>query len=307
MDGLTVLIILVGTILLVAVFNTICIYAIMKGKTILQQRPSTILILGLLTMHLLQAFFAMPFYAAKRNMKSSAVCTGFRFFYILTFYLAVFNVLMISIDRFLALHLKTSYSIVVTSKRALIALFCVWVYVIAVCSIPFKKHTKKCAYNPQKQWVFFMLLVNCALPYVITVVLYMYILYAVRQYSAANNKKKSSQPNARITRNTMILISTYGLAWTPSIIYFTLMTLSPDVFPSTYKDSPAEEYIGFFLKYIKFVEGITSPVLYCYLSKNYKRLLQKCWFSYTKNNHAKIQRTITSRVTSSTAVSSSTF
>lgn len=303
MDELFVLVILSITILLVASLNSICIYIIVRRKKLFQQKPSTLLVLSLLTMHLLQAFLVMPFYAfyeIKGNLRSSIVCTGFRLFYLITFYMGVFNVFMISIDRFLALRLKTRYKNLITSKRTFIMFFCMWIYVIAICLIPFENNTKICAYNPQNQWILFMLLANCALPYMLTVVLYGYILYVLQKYSSklsnndnrsinhsANNsnningkksrksKKQSNTSNTRITRNTMILISTYGLTWTPSIIYFTLEELSPDVFPATYKGSTAEEYVFFFMLYIKFVEGIASPIIYCYLNGYYKRIIRK--------------------------------
>ena len=89
--------------------------------------------------------------------------------------------------------------------------------------------------------------------------------------SATKATTAMSKSNRRILRNTMILVATYGIAWFPSIIYFTIQSLFPEAFDPAYHDSAADQYIGFFLKYIKFVEGITSPILYCYLNTYFRK------------------------------------
>lgn len=359
MDGLSVLIILCITAIIVAVFNITCIYVIRKSKK-LMRKPSTGLILNLLITHLLQAFLVMPFYALKRNLsRSSIICTGFRYFYFLTFYITIYNVLLISLDRFLAIRLKVTYSITVTNRRVCHALSCVWLYVVAVTMIPFDYPTK-CPYTPQKQWVLFMLLGNGAFPFIVVVLLYVYIVMKLRYFSfklhskgrlqrytisntttdtnsattdtymnsviitteqrhlhvtktsSTNNThnicsdvisnsslseinisdspatsrnianvirarklRRSARANNRITKNTLIVIATYALAWMPSIVYFTLKTLNPAAFHPDFKDSSAEEYVDFFLKYIKFIEGIASPLLYCYLNGYFKSVMKQ--------------------------------
>ena len=284
MDGITVVVILSITAVLVFILNVFCVSIIVRNQQ-LRSKPSSILTANLLSMHILQAVATMPFYALKRlpETNSNFVCSGFRFFYILTFYIACFCVLLISLDRFLAFRLKMKYRTTVTSQRVKYVLALVWVYIITLCCIPFAYRTEKCSYNPPPHWVVFMLLVNCFLPCLIIVGIYTYIMVCLRRFEKLKNKKTSqsggmvtiSKSNKRITRNTMILVATYGIAWLPSIIFYLIQSLFPEVFSDSYYDSTEDQYISFFLKYIKFVEGITSPILYCYLNTFFRKTVME--------------------------------
>lgn len=319
MDGITVLGILATTAFLVLILNLFCISIVLRN-TQLRQKPSTVLIANLLSMHVIQAVATMPFYALKRlpETNSRFVCTGFRFFYLLTFYLACFCVLLISLDRLLAFTLKTRYRTTVTCKRVQIALAVVWLYTVGLCCIPFGYPTSKCSYNPPPKWVVFMLIVNCFLPCVAIAAIYTYIALKLRQFDVSRKRSASttstitttedadstehqspaktaansavvdqakakkapmkrpktptlSKANRRITRNTMIIVASYGIAWLPSIFYFGIQTLFPEAFDPSYWDSAQEQYVSFFLKYIKFIEGVTSPILYCYLNTYFRK------------------------------------
>ena len=288
MDVTTILAILTITSILVFILNLFCIAVILRNRK-LRQRPSSILTANLLTMHLLQAVFVMPFYTVKRASvtQSPFVCDGFRLFYMMTFYVACYSVLLISLDRLLAFRLKTKYRGIVTFPRVLVTLAAVWTYIVGLCTIPFGYPTEKCRYNPQPSWVVFMLIGNCFLPCIIVIIIYTYITLGLRKYKRistekpplAENTTKLASPrnvqishsNKKITRNTMILVLTYGIAWTPSILYYIIQSLFPDTFTSAYYDSELEQYVSFFLKYFKFVEGITSPVLYCYLNSYFRK------------------------------------
>ena len=285
------------TAVLVLILNLFCITIVLRN-TKLRQKPSTVLIANLLSMHVIQAVATMPFYALKRlpETNSRFVCSGFRFFYLLTFYLACFCVLLISLDRFLAFTLKTRYRTTVTCKRVRIALVVVWVYTVGLCSIPFAYTSNKCSYNPQPKWVIFMLIMNCFLPCVAIAAIYTFIAWRLRQFdvarkqssttdiaetavnSAAAKRPKTptmSKANRRITRNTMVLVATYGIAWLPSIFYFGIQSIFPEAFSPSYYDSLSDQYVSFFLKYIKFVEGVTSPILYCYLNTFFRRTVMR--------------------------------
>lgn len=351
MEGWVTLILLCPVSVMVIILNIICIYVILKTKALLQ-RASTILISSLLMIHLLQALLVIPFYALKRNVNKtnrsvySVVCDGFRLFYLITFYMVCFNVQLITVDRYLAIKLATSYTTKIKRSHYIVALAAMWAYVVSLCIIPYANPKSKCNYNPQKRWVVFMLSVNCALPFFAIIIIYIYIVTKLRAYSGklmkqshyksrrmesnrlekkvgkreeknvgstshdntdnnnslsnnntsnknsnlhdgnfadtSHNKQRTinnikiSLTNKRITRNTMLLVTSYALAWTPSIIYYILQTMTPSLFPASYYNSPAEEYVSFFLKYIKFVEGIISPMLYCYLSGHLKRIKVRC-------------------------------
>ncbi|XP_066932652.1 alpha-1B adrenergic receptor-like [Clytia hemisphaerica] len=166
---------------IIIIINAGCIY-IIQWSSVLRQKTASIFVYSILTLHLLQGCFVIPFYAAKKSKIDSIeskkfICDGFRFSYMITFYGACINVLLIGGDRLLAIRLMTSYKLVVTRRRAIIATISLWTYVLVLCLIPFvpPESEKFCRYNQQDEWTTFMLFFNTLLPYIFVIVSYMYI------------------------------------------------------------------------------------------------------------------------------------
>ena len=205
--------------------NAVCICIISKSKPLLQ-RPSTYFILNLLTVHLIQGLVVFPFYAAKKsNIESlqwgQVICDGFRFSYMLTFYSAIYGVLLIGLDRVLATCWVWQYREVVTKKRVLISIIFVWIYIIVLCVIPFLHHDNKpkskhggnlnktidlfpynnslenstfflernitksvkviCTYRQSRLWTILMLVLNCMVLYLIIMLCYQIIIYKINK------------------------------------------------------------------------------------------------------------------------------
>uniref|UniRef100_A0A7M5XJ12 G-protein coupled receptors family 1 profile domain-containing protein n=1 Tax=Clytia hemisphaerica TaxID=252671 RepID=A0A7M5XJ12_9CNID len=189
MDGVTVVVILSITAVLVFILNVFCVSIIVRNQQ-LRSKPSSILTANLLSMHILQAVATMPFYALKRlpETNSNFVCSGFRFFYILTFYIACFCVSLISLDRFLAFRLKMKYRTTVTSKRSHVRP-CVSMglhhhYVLYTVRLPYGE----VFIQPSPTVGRFMLLVNCFLPCLVIVGIYTYIMVCLRRFEKLKNK-----------------------------------------------------------------------------------------------------------------------
>lgn len=284
MEELTAVIILSITSIIVVPLNALCLLVIGCSKY-LRTKTISIITSGLLSMHLLQGVFVMPFYALKRKYESKLYCVIFRFTYMITFYGTCMLVLIISIDRLLATKLMTAYRIRVTNKRVSVTILFSMIYIIMLSLIPFLNQNQQCLYNPQKEWVLYMLFVNCALPYFLVVLIYICIVCRIksslqilgprRVHNNINNRFNTL--NNKLTKFTLYVGLTYGIAWTPSIFYYILLHLAPSVFPKDYVSSTAENYISFFMKYIKCLEGVTTPILYCYFHAGFrKEFKRKC-------------------------------
>ena len=172
---------------LIVIVNAGCIY-IINWSTILRRKTASIFVYSLLTLHLLQGCFVIPFYTAKKSSSEKSVasrkfiCDGFRLSYMITFYGACINVLLIGGDRLLAVLLMTSYKSVVTRKRAIVAVCSLWTYVFVLCMIPFAPEVGKfCRYNQQDEWTIFMLFANTLVPYIFVTVSYLYITARLNQ------------------------------------------------------------------------------------------------------------------------------
>ena len=123
------------------ILNSFCLQVIRTKKTF-RDKPSTIFLVNLLLVHLVQGLIVLPMYAGKSFKDQPLFWTrffsnGFRISYFLTFYGVCFGVLLISIDRFLATYLLNKYKTCVNRKNALTALLLTWLYTLVLCVIPF--------------------------------------------------------------------------------------------------------------------------------------------------------------------------
>lgn len=294
MDNTVAIVILSTTSVFVVLLNSFCVYIILQSKK-LARKPSSILILSLLTLHLIQGACVMPFYALKKSYDNKAFCDLFRLTYMITFYGACLNVLLISIDRLLATILMMSYKVKVTTKRAITVITLSWLYIISICMIPFSNNNSDCSYNPRKTWTLFMLFTNCAIPYMLVVLIYVIILFKVRHTEHLRNKmstktrhrnkeRQSTLLNKRLTRFTLYIVITYGIAWAPSTTYY-ILEQTTALFTGNYYKSTLASYISFFTKYIKFLEGVTTPILYCYFHDGFRKEFR--YLSATRHESSK--------------------
>ena len=310
----TVISLLLGLSVLTTCINSLCIYIIIKSKLLLK-RPSTYLILNLLTVHLLQGLIVFPLYVGKKfkveNFRwAQMFCDGFRFTYMVTFYAAILGVLLIAIDRLLATWFVMKYKEIVTKRRCIITIIIFWMYIIALCIIPFKKseseidtqtidtnNTKSnatvyrstCLYNQTKIWTILMLMINCALPYILVVLCYQIVIYKIKKIGnkshptqntkGSNGSKiltKDISKHKDITKLSITITLTYAIFWSPSVIYYILLSLCPTTcFVDNYNESSAERYIGFLAKFLPFLDALAAPLIYCFYHNEFRSLLTR--------------------------------
>ncbi|XP_012557997.1 octopamine receptor beta-2R [Hydra vulgaris] len=284
--------------------NSLCIHIIRRIKS-LKKRPSSILTLNVLLVHLLQGLIVLPLYAAKKfTIKSfhwaQFIDNSFRVTYMITFYGTVLGVFCISIDRFLATYWLKSYKQRITKKRVCVSLFLLWIYIITLCMIPFipsfplntslnvSSFDKIYIYVQQDEWVIFMLIFNTALPYILTIVIYTYIICrlqalkkkhdrlrdstnSVQQKGPLKMRDKDLERYRKITYLTVVLTVFYGIFWTPSFIYYPLLSFCKSCFSREFENSSLEQYLGFVTKYLAFLNGVAAPLIYCFYHENYRQ------------------------------------
>ena len=182
---------------IIIALNSVCLFIIVKTP-ILRNRASSYPVASLLFTHLLQGIFVTPMYAAKRwNIEDITIkgitCDLFRFSYMITNYASCLTLVVISIDRLLAIKYPLKYNIYVTNARMVITLALAWIYVIVLCSIPFIPQAKKegCKYRPQKEWTTAMLIGNTLFPFVVFACCYLYIFAIARNVIRRRIKNNS--------------------------------------------------------------------------------------------------------------------
>ena len=261
--------------ILVTLINVYCVVIIISSRKV--RSPPHMTIFSLLLGHALQGMFVIPCYAAKKSgiYKHTIVCEIFRFSYLLTNYWCCLSVLVITIDRFIGVQFPLKYKVWVTRKRLSRAMFCVWLYVLILCLIPFApSDSKTCKYNPQKQWVITMLIVNTLIPFIIVMILYIFIFKKIKIVLKGKlgkvNRSKTELKRAKIT---FFIVATYVLCWGPSLLYYLLLTLCHGTcFHKSFHDSKSREIVGFLIKFLTFIDGLIAPLIYCFASRHFNML-----------------------------------
>ena len=298
------------------ILNGSCICILRTSKS-LKTRGSSLLILNLLFLHLVQSVVVLPFWALHKMKISNFVyakyiANAWRFTYILSFYGTTISVFLISVDRFLATFLLNRYGNFNTMKRMKIAILSLWMYVVSLCCIPFIPEVKsgishnlnetyykpqKWVYIPQKSWIIFMLSFNAALPYILILICYIYIVWRLNEVKLLTDKedihngssvtlnthqnmnskvlKKDLYRYKYVTRLTLALSIAYGIFWSPSIFYYITLETCSSCFPKDWNGSYAKEYVRFIVKYCAFTDAIAAPLIYCYTHTEFRKELHR--------------------------------
>ena len=89
--------------------------------------------------------------------------------------------------------------------------------------------------------------------------------------SSAAEMSTAELLNKKLTWLTVKVSLTYGITWLPSIIYYSIVTISPDTFTDEFYVSDTEALVTFFIKFITFFDAILAPVIYCRQSRDFRR------------------------------------
>ena len=279
--------------LTLTILNSFCLYFIATTKPLHQ--PSTLAIANLLGCHLIQGLIVVPSYIAKRlEIKdrniSGPVCNTFRASYLTTNYISCLTVLLISLDRMLAIQKPLKYRSTMTNNKIYIAMIACWLYVLTLCSLPFipfaKPSRSGCTYLPQKEWTIAMLTINTLIPFVIIMYCYYVIFKTARRSrrlrpSLYQHTSRTSIRNSRSTASELniakissIIVLAYLFCWGPSFVYYFLASTCPNCFSKSYEDSKSEQVITFLMKYFTFLNGIIAPIIYCLTHNGFKRRIR---------------------------------
>ena len=275
--------------------NIGCLY--LMFSTCQQRRTAATLIASLLVAHMIQGVVVMPLYTLKRwditnRLAKIIICDSFRFSYIFTNYVSCIAVLLISLDRFLAIIAPFKYRVRATTSSAKKAIIGSWIYILILCLIPFASDHGKCHYEPSRDWTVLMLLGNTALPFVTITAVYSVICRKSRQFLRNQERRRSQQlsPDQITSRRTLRVILTkefaavkvafiiticYIICWGPSFMYYLLRKLCPKCFPGDFEGSLTEKRLGYAMKFLTMIDGIIAPSVYCLFDRNLRKAVAR--------------------------------
>ena len=297
----------------ITVLNSGCLFVLLSRK---KQRPaSSLLLASLLIIHIIQGVIVIPFYTVKRwDIEGEPVCSIFRFSYLLTNYLSCITILLISLDRFVAIRFPLHYRVRAINSFVLKVMAASWLYVLALCLIPFWNSDDECIYNPSKIWSVVMLSWNTFTPFLIIIVIYSYIsrksFVFVRNCERRRCRQKGERPPRQKRRSVIsmraflskefgaakvaVLITvSYIICWGPSFMYYMLKSTCKHCFSKSFKDSLTEKNLNYAMKILTLVDGLAAPTIYCLRNMDVVNRGRRSLRSFTQS----MSRTLTSRRT----------
>ena len=305
----------------ITLLNSGCLFVLLPRK---RQRPaSSLLLASLLIIHIIQGIIVVPFFILKRwNIVAEPVCSVFRFSSLLTNYLSCITILLISLDRFVAIRFPLHYRARAINPCVLKVMAGSWVYVLALCLIPFWNSDNECIYNPSKIWSVVMLSWNTFTPFLIMIFIYTYIsrksFVFFKNCERRRSRQKGQRPSRRkrtsvismrafwfkefgASKVALLITISYIICWGPSFIYYMLKSTCKHCFSESFKNSSTENNLNYAMKFLTFVGGLAAPTIYCQRNVDVLNKGARSFRLFTES----ISRNLTSRRTVVTPESAS--
>ncbi|XP_074593855.1 allatostatin-A receptor-like isoform X2 [Brevipalpus obovatus] len=251
----------------------------------LQMRSTTnILIFNLAIADLLFIIFCVPFTAVDYAMEhwpfGDLWCKIVQYLIFISAYASIYTLVMMSLDRFLAVvHPVPSMSIR-TEKNAYRAIFFLWIAIIVFCvPILFIHRTESetgdesasmCSagqeYAPMF-WITFFLS-SYAIPLSLTFILYIFMLK--RLWHSDIRTERSSRCKRKVSRMVIVVVVTFAICWGPVEIIQVLK--SHKIIETT---SATQISLLICSQILAYTNSCLNPILYAFLSDNFRKAFIK--------------------------------
>ncbi|GFR22861.1 allatostatin-A receptor [Trichonephila clavata] len=266
-----------------------------------QMRSTTnLLIINLAMADLLFIVFCVPFtawdYALPYWPFGDAWCRVVQYLVIVCAYASIYTLVLMSLDRFLAVvHPVTSMSIR-TEKNAYIAIGLMWV-VIFVCCIPaLQSHGEMYymfAYTEYSVCVFLatsgynhaafqicFFLSSYIIPLALIFCLYMLMLKRLWFGVAPGGhmSAESVKSKKRVTRMVVVVVVVFACCWCPIQIVLVLKSVN------AYDLNPANIVIQITSHILAYMNSCVNPILYAFLSDNFRKAFRKVIYCNSRYN-----------------------
>ncbi|XP_076621303.1 allatostatin A receptor 1 [Colletes latitarsis] len=246
---------------------------------------TNILIINLAVADLLFVIFCIPFTATDFVLPfwpfGNIWCKIVQYLIIVTAYASVYTLVLMSLDRYLAVvHPVTSRSWR-TENHAILAICIAWAMIFTISTPALIVHGEDmdgtssenltaCRILPQYDWPFFQIsffLMSYLLP--LMLICFFYICMLVRLWRAARVSAESRRGRRRVTRLVLVVVGVFAFCWCP--IQVILVTKSLTVYPLT----TATIMVQIASHILAYTNSCVNPILYAFLSDSFRKAFRK--------------------------------
>ncbi|XP_077262623.1 allatostatin A receptor 1 isoform X1 [Temnothorax americanus] len=278
---------------------------------------TNILIINLAVADLLFVIFCIPFTATDFVLPywpfGNVWCKTVQYLIIVTAYASVYTLVLMSLDRYLAVVHPIASMSWRTENHAIQAICIMWALILAV-SMPaiiihgeityvFQKPNGQsenltvCRFlNEQYDWTVFQMtffLTSYVLPLVLICIFYMSMLISL--WRSARDSAESRRGRRRATRLVFVVVGVFAVCWCP--IQVILVTKSLGAFPLT----TATIMVQIVSHVLAYTNSCINPFLYAFLSDHFRKAFRKIiyWRPRAEANNRLGPPTKTTRATNS--------
>ncbi|XP_071564901.1 allatostatin-A receptor isoform X2 [Temnothorax nylanderi] len=245
---------------------------------------TNILIINLAIADLLFVIFCIPFTATDFVLPywpfGNLWCKTVQYLIIVTAYASVYTLVLMSLDRYLAVVHPIASMSWRTENHAIQAICMMWVWILAVSIPAFMIHGEhpngqsenltvcrilEDQYRTVFQVTFF--LTSYVLPLVLICIFYMSML--IRLWRNARASAESQRGRRRATRLVCVVVGVFAVCWCP--IQVILVTKSLEAFPLT-TTTIMIQIVSHILAY---TNSCVNPFLYAFLSDHFRKAFRK--------------------------------
>ncbi|XP_015184643.1 PREDICTED: allatostatin-A receptor isoform X2 [Polistes dominula] len=256
---------------------------------------TNILIINLAVADLLFVIFCIPFTATDFVLPywpfGNIWCKIVQYLIIVTAYASVYTLVLMSLDRYLAVvHPITSMSWR-TENNAILAIGIAWAVIFALSTPALVIHGEDmedwssenltaCRILPQYDWSFFQVsffLTSYLLP--LTLICVFYVCMLVRLWRGARVSAESRRGRRRVTRLVLVVVGVFAICWCP--IQVILVTKSLDAYPLR----SVTIIIQIVSHILAYTNSCVNPILYAFLSDNFRKAFRKIIYCRSRQDH----------------------
>ena len=197
MDQTSAIVLAVLVAILCTSFNILTLIVIVANRS-LRKRTSSLPTINFLVASAIQGMIPAPLYLYRKlsyeHDNPGWVCDTYRFFYLLCGHAMQFSILLVSLDRMVAIKYPFRYDKAAIKPAMIKALATLWLVTLVVDLIPFLHGMEtewKCHFQPSRFWGLSVIVCYNIAPFVFLVVNYVIVWCVAAQFASEDELRSS--------------------------------------------------------------------------------------------------------------------